>query len=124
MFAFACPLSVMISPVVWTHYQIVLAPLFVLLLVRFAGEDARVGAWMALGAAFVLASLMWEPYGTSIGTIIGLLGAHTDSFTRSWHYSTIAFVAQFAQYVLLITGLCWYTRSQPREVTRTLYRLG
>jgi hypothetical protein len=109
VFAFVCVLSVMPSPLAWSHYQIMLAPLFVLLLVRYTREGASVLAWLGLATAFVLASLMWEPYGTWIDPIAGLLRAHPlpdarriqDDFTVTW-------IAQFAQYVLLITAVGWY----------------
>src|SRR5947209_10473422 len=39
-FAFSCALSAMLSPIEWTHYQVMLAPLFLLLLFRFAREGA------------------------------------------------------------------------------------
>ena len=64
LFAFICPLCAMASPLAWAHYQILLAPLFILLVVRFAQGQAAGGWWLALIGAFALASLMWLPYGT------------------------------------------------------------
>jgi hypothetical protein len=103
--AFTLPLSVMLSPLGWSHYQVVLAPLFVLLLVRFTREGASFSAWAGLATAFGLASLLWLPYGTLVGAARGLASGHVE--TRS-DLSTIETVAQFAQYVLILTGVLWY----------------
>lgn len=108
-FAFVCLLSVMFSPVAWAHYQVMLAPLFVLLVVGFAREGAGFGSWAGLATAFLLASLMWQPYGTLTGTVANALSGHAGTLARSQQDAdSIAPVAQFAQYVLLITGLRWY----------------
>lgn len=116
VFAFVCPLSVMLSPLAWSHYQIVLAPLFVLLLVGFTRQGAGIGAWVGLAAAFFLVSLMWGPYGTSIQAAIQVLSAHTDTFLqRRDDAASIATVAQFAQYTLVITGLLWYAQLRPHQ---------
>lgn len=104
--AFTCPLSVMVSPLAWTHYQIALVPLFVLLLVRLDQEGAHPLYWLGLATAFALASLMWKPYGTIIGGLGGLFGYH-ESLDAS---ENVAQVAQLAQYVLLGTALIWYAR--------------
>jgi hypothetical protein len=119
VFAFVCPLSVMLSPLAWTHYQIMLAPLFALLLVRFTQEGASPGLWAGLAAAFALASLMWQPYGTLIGALAGLLGAHPQTLgARLDEANTVAWFAQFAQYVLLVTAVLWYARSPVRGWAR------
>jgi hypothetical protein len=112
-FAFLCPFSVMVSPLSWSHYQLLLAPLFVLLLVRFTAQGAAPLYWIGLAIAFVLASLMWRPYGTIVdiprlgfGTGIGL---PSSGATR---------VAALAQYVLLLTGGFWYLRKQRQPAPR------
>jgi hypothetical protein len=115
VFAFTCPISVMISPLDWAHYQVLLAPLFVLLLVRFVNDGAGIGSWVGLATAFVLASLMWEPYGTLPGAIRGLFAAHREN---SYDVRSVDSLAQFAQYVLIITGLLWY--AQTRAIRRRL----
>lgn len=104
LFAFVCPLSVMLSPLAWSHYQIMLAPLFVLLVIRFLQNGARIGEWAGLAVAFALASLIWRPHGTLISGLTGLLKSQNDLFA-------IASVAQFAQYALVLTGVLWYTRA-------------
>jgi hypothetical protein len=110
-FAFTCALSAMVSPFEWTHYQVMLAPLFVLLLFRFAREGAGLGAWLGLAIAFVLASLIWEPYGTLFGSIRRVLTGRTEPYNALLGGPERTFqegIAQFAQYVLLATGVLWY----------------
>jgi hypothetical protein len=109
LFAFLCPLSAMLSPLAWSHYQILLAPLFVLLVVRFTTEGAGVIAWAGLAAAFVLSSLMWEPYGTSISAVNTLFSTRPEPVAQQIaDANSVAAVAQYAQYVLVATGLWWY----------------
>jgi hypothetical protein len=57
-FAFTCAISTMVSPIAWSHYQIMLAPLFVLMVVRVTSQGAAVSTWVGLALAFVLCSLM------------------------------------------------------------------
>ncbi len=108
VFAFVCPLSVMLTPAAWTHYQIMLAPLFLLLLFRFAREGSNVAGWAGLAIAFVLASLIWQPYGSIVSAIRDVVGR-----AQPWHEPTLLEAyAEFAQYVLVLTGLLWYRRRQ------------
>jgi hypothetical protein len=105
VFAFTCAISPMVSPIDWSHYQLMLAPLFVLLVVRFSREGTEAGEWAGLGVAFVLASLMWRPYDTPIDlSRLGLPSTWTSFGIL------VADVAQFAQYVLILTGALWYAR--------------
>jgi hypothetical protein len=103
--AFAAPLSAMLSPLQWSHYQVLLLPLFVLLVVRFLTEGATFGAWAGLASAFFLASLMWQPYGTLVGAVRGVFSGMPQT---PHDLQSIGTVAQFAQYTLLITALVWY----------------
>jgi hypothetical protein len=116
VFAFTCALSTMVSPIAWSHYQIMLAPLFVLLVVRFSREGARPGVWAGLAVAFFLASLMWQPYGTLVGAAKDLVTGGTQT-QRS--LLTVEEFAQFAQYIFILTGVLWYTAADrfrpPRE---------
>ena len=111
VFAFACALSTMVSPIAWSHYQIMLAPLFVLLLVRFTTGGATVGAWSGLIVSFILASLMWQPFGTSIGALRNVIDGAAQ--TQRVIFS-IASVAQFSQYILVLTGIVWYLQRKSR----------
>jgi hypothetical protein len=101
-FAFICPFSVMLSALSWPHYQIVLAPLFLLVLVRLT-EDGTPGEWVGLAIAFVMASLMWAPFGNIADGLRDLReNVQTTNFLQTY--------AQFAQYVLIVTGTLWYAR--------------
>ena len=95
----------MVTPFEWNHYQIMLAPLFFLLLFRFVREGAPVSAWSGLAVAFVLASLLWVPYGTIAGGARHLLSGVTESHVQ---LTFLAGISQFAQYVLIVTGVFWY----------------
>jgi Glycosyltransferase family 87 len=106
-FAFTLPLSAMLSPLAWSHYQILLAPLFLLLLVRFTNAGATNGEWLGLAVGFVLASLIWQPFGTSVGAVRGLFSAKAQTIHDLF---AIESVAQFAQYLIVLTGVIWYTR--------------
>jgi Glycosyltransferase family 87 len=121
VFAFTCPMSVMVSPVAWSHYQVMLAPLFLLLLVRFTRQGATLGNWLGLAAAFVLASVVWRPYGTMQGAVIQVLTGAKGS-EDAWVVTEE--IAQFAQYVLIVTGVIWYTQAATRDALRRLAALG
>jgi len=110
VFAFTCALSAMLTPLAWNHYQILLAPLFFLLLFRFAREGASIGAWSGLTLAFVLASLTWLPYGTMVGGIWELVSGTTESARQ---VRVLSGIAQFSQYILVATGVLWYAGRQP-----------
>jgi len=121
VFAFTCPLSVMVSPVAWSHYQVMLAPLFVLLLVRFTRSGATIGTWAGLAVAFLLASIVWRPYGTLQGAVIQVFTGAKGS-EDAWVETEE--IAQFAQYVLIVTGVIWYTQATARDALRRLAVLG
>jgi hypothetical protein len=101
----------MLSPIAWSHYQVMLAPLFVLLLVRFTHYGAEVGEWAGLAVAFGLASLLWLPYNTPLDpTRQGIV-------TQTPFDNLVTDVAMFAQYALIVTGIIWYrSRRDDRAV--------
>ncbi len=105
-FAFACAFSVMVSPIDWSHYQVMLAPLFVLSIVRFTTTRTEAVFWVGLAAAFVLASLMWSPY----GTLLDAIHLRIPSYVSGYPYPLITNVAQYSQYILVITAAIWYRR--------------
>jgi hypothetical protein len=118
-FAFSCALSAMVSPIEWTHYQVMLAPLFLLLLLRFSREGASIGEWAGLALAFLLVSLIWEPYGTLAGSIQRITGGTRESYNALGVAPELTFqegLAQFAQYILLVTGTLWYASRRPAPV--------
>jgi hypothetical protein len=110
-FSFACAISVMLSPIAWSHYQIMLAPLFVVLVYRFSREGASIAPWCGLLIAFLLASLMWQPFGTIVTSVRQTVTGHVMT---ERDLQSVEAVAEFAQYVLVITGILWYYVSPAR----------
>jgi Glycosyltransferase family 87 len=113
-FAFIAAFSVMISPISWNHYQLLLAPLLVVLVVGMSRAGGSVGDWLGLALAFVLASLVWRPYGTLTGTVHSLFsqGRLPPDNPGSGATVPIEALSQWAQYVLVATGVLWFTRSR------------
>jgi len=104
LFAFACLLSPMVSPVAWTHYQLLLAPMFLLLACRFTWQGARWTYWAALAFAYLLAELVVEPWGTLPGAIVFLLSGQGETVTDKIRVDN---AAQFAQYLLFMIAWGW-----------------
>jgi hypothetical protein len=101
-FCFLCPFAVLLSALSWAHYQIMLAPLLLLLFVRLC-EDGSWAEWAGLIAAFVLASLLLAPFGNLVDAIRGQPeNLQTTNFLDT--------CAQFAQYVVVLTATFWYAR--------------
>lgn len=105
-FAFACVFSIVVSPIDWSHYQVMLAPLFVLLIVRFTTVRTEAVFWVGLVAAYVLASLMWTPY----GTLTDAINLRLPSSTMANPHPLITNIAQYSQYILIVTATMWYRR--------------
>jgi uncharacterized membrane protein len=107
-FAFTLPLSAMLSTFEWSHYQILLAPLLVLLYVRFLRDGSSIAPWCGLIVAFLLCSLIWAPYGTSVGAVRALISSKKAQTIHDLY--AMCAIAQFAQYILVGAGLLWYAR--------------
>jgi alpha-1,2-mannosyltransferase len=101
VFAFACLLSPMVSPVSWTHYQLFLAPMFLLLAYRFVTAGASAAQWAGLLAAFVLADLILRPLDSVPGLLLGVLAGRWEQRRDLLRFMA---VSQFAQYVLFLTA--------------------
>lgn len=108
-FAFVCAISIMVGPLEWAHYWVMLAPLFVVLTVAFVRDGARWTSWVGLLVAFALIALIWQPYGSILDAVREALG-HRENLTQ---LTVLNGVAQFGQYALVLTGLLWYGRSSP-----------
>jgi Glycosyltransferase family 87 len=76
--AWACLLSPMLSPIEWSHYALMFAPMLLLLAVRFWEQRARFELWVALVAAYALTDLVWTPVDSGSDVlrliVIGSLG--------------------------------------------------
>jgi hypothetical protein len=105
-FAFACAFSTMVSPIDWSHYQVMLAPLFVLLIVRFTTVRTETVFWVGLVVAYVLATLMWTPY----GTLTDAIHLRLPSSTLANPHPLITNIAQYSQYILIVMATMWYRR--------------
>jgi hypothetical protein len=94
MFGLACLLSGMLGPIDWASYGVLMAPLFLLLAYRFWRESAPSPLWIALGLAFLLAELVWDPLESLAQTPVPVVVVS---------YSA----GQFSQYVLLLVLVRW-----------------
>jgi hypothetical protein len=101
LFAGACLLSPMLSPLAWTHYQLLLAPMFLVLATRLPRSREALPRWLLLGAAFLLAEISWTP----LGTIADLAGAGSFAPPGSRAYGNLLTAASFAQYFLLAAAV-------------------
>lgn len=106
VFGVTCLLSPMASPIAWSHYQLLLAPLFLVLVVEMTRRGAPVGLWAMLVVAYLLAALIWRPYGTLPGAIYHLITGRDQNQTLLNQQFAIS---QFAQYALAMTALTWFS---------------
>jgi Glycosyltransferase family 87 len=106
-FAAACLLSPMISPIAWSHYQVMLFPLMLVLFVGFVKQRATFSLWLLLAGAYALAMLFWQPYGSLPGKVRELVVGYEEPQRI---LVSVAGVAQFAQYVLIIAAAVWWAR--------------
>lgn len=101
-FSGACLFSPMISPIAWSHYQVLLLPLFILLLVEFLEEGASPMLWCWLGLSFALAELVWRPFGSAPGLARHFFGGPPETTRELFQ---VFAVAAGCQYALLLTAL-------------------
>jgi hypothetical protein len=94
LFAAACLLSPMLGPIQWATYQLLFAPLMLLLAYQFWAEGAPRRLWVFLVVAFLMTDAVWDPLETLARTPLTVLVVS---------YLT----GQFAQYVLLLTWARW-----------------
>src|SRR5207237_8989554 len=114
IFAFACLLSPMVSPIAWSHYQILLLPMFVLLAAEFALRGASMIQWLSVAAAYLLAELTWRPLGRMVGAFRYLFSGQRENVQSMY---LVMAVAEFAQCVVLIAALI-FVSVQRRTVAR------
>ncbi|MFI5283484.1 MAG: glycosyltransferase family 87 protein [Candidatus Dormibacterales bacterium] len=94
IFCLACLLSPMVGPVQWATYQLLFAPLMLLLAYQFWHERAPRRLWIYLAVLFVMTDLVWDPVESL---------ANAPVLVEVWSYT----IAQFAQYLLLGLWLFW-----------------
>jgi hypothetical protein len=110
IFGFVCLLSPMLSPIEWSHYQVLLAPMFLVLAYAYVTAGADLVDWVALGTAFALAELSWRPVGTVPGMLRELLTGKPESVSITVNVFDAAALAQF---VLLGAAFLWFMRGHP-----------
>lgn len=94
LFAAACLLSPMLGPIEWATYQLLFAPLMLLLAYQFWAEGAPRRLWVFLLVAYLMTDLVWDPLETLARTPLVIL--------------VVSYLlGQFAQYVLLLTWARW-----------------
>jgi hypothetical protein len=111
-FAAACLLSPMVSPIAWTHYQLLLAPMFLILAVRLPRDREALPRWFLLAAAYLLAEISWTP----LGTIADLVGAGLFAPPGSRAYGILLTGAAFSQYFLLAVALRWFFEARRTRI--------
>jgi hypothetical protein len=94
LFAVACLLSPLVGPIEWATYQLLFAPLLLLLAYQFWAERAPSRLWVYLVVAYLMCELVWDPVESLARTPVVVLVVS---------YS----VGQFAQYLILVLLLQW-----------------
>jgi hypothetical protein len=107
IFAFVCMLSPMLSPIAWSHYQILLAPMFLLLSYEYVTAGAGAVNWVISAAAYLLAELTLRPFGTLPGLVRTWLTGKPEPVSLLFNILEFAALAQF---VLLVAALIWFSR--------------
>jgi hypothetical protein len=105
LFAYSCAFSPMVSPLAWSHYQVMLGPLFVVLVFDFAHRRPAIAVWLSVLSAYVLCELVWRPYGTLPGVIVHFVNGRVE--TLASEYTVFAW-ATFAQYILVAVAIVYY----------------
>ena len=109
VFAFVCLLSPMLSPIAWSHYQILLAPMLLVLAYEYVTTGADVVDWTGLACGFALAELTWQPFGTLVGLFRQLLTGKPETGLIE---GNVFVVAAFAQFVVLAAAFIWFMRNR------------
>ena len=121
IFGFVCLLSPMLSPLAWSHYQILLAPLFLVLAYEYATAGADLVDWAALVSAYALTELLWRPYGTIPGFLRYLLTGKSETQLITVNVFDAAALAQF---VLLAAAFIWFARTHTAAGERAAEPVG
>lgn len=106
-FCAACLFTPMVSPIAWSHYQVLLFPLFILLLGEFLETGASPMTWGWLVLSFALAELVWRPFGSAPGLIRHFLGGPPETTQELFQVFAVALGCQYA---LLLTALLHFRR--------------
>jgi Glycosyltransferase family 87 len=116
IFAFACLLSPMLSPIAWSHYQLMMAPMFLVLGYDLCKRRGQFIEWLWVGGAYVLCELSWRPYGMIDNILQQLVRGMPERSLLPSGFVLLGF-AQFAQYVLFFGAVLWFNRFNTRTGT-------
>jgi hypothetical protein len=105
VFAFACLLSPMISPIAWSHYQVMLLPMFLVLAVELYESAAPWVLWIGLLGAYALAELIWRPAISLPAALNSWFSGAPESTVSSFRVMN---VAMLSQYLLYLVALLWF----------------
>ncbi len=106
VFAASCFLSVMLGPIDWAHYGLLMGPLYLLLAYQFWRYGAPAFLWVGLALSFALIELVWDPLASLAGASIPL-----EVFVYT--------AGQFGQYFLLLTWIRWRSWQRSPTSSRT-----
>lgn len=112
VFAVACATSPLFSPIAWSHYQLLLMPLFIVLMLEFQRTGAPVALRLGLATAYGLAMLIWRPSLSLPGAVLRLLDGGRVTRDAGTHMMTVSMLAQYA---LLIVALAWLALTGRRQ---------
>lgn len=93
-FSLACLLSSLVGPIDWASYGVLMAPLFLLIAYQFWRDSAPPPLWLALGLAYLLTELIWDPLESLAQTSVAIV---VFSYTAG----------QFGKYILLFAWIRW-----------------
>jgi uncharacterized membrane protein len=91
IFAWACLISPMVSPVTWSHYGVMLAPMFVVLAAYAWANRWRIELWTGLVVAYLLSDAVWQPS----QSLVAFLTGKPDTLDDVYRTYVIAATAQF-----------------------------
>jgi hypothetical protein len=116
LFAAACLLSPLFSPIAWSHYQLLLAPMILLLAIQLPRNREALAKWLLLGAGYLLAELTWTP----VGTVVDLAGGTQLLGSRFPFIEGIVLTASaFSQYFVLAAAAAWFLTRRRRQSAET-----
>jgi len=102
--AVACGISPLFGPIAWTHYQIALAPLLIVVLLHLVLTPRWI-AWVLVICAYVGLSLVWSP-----AMAVPRLASDWFGGTPLHDSFVLMRVAMVFQYLLIGVG-CWVLRA-------------
>jgi len=100
--AWACLLSPMVGTIEWPHYQIMFAPMLILLVVSFIRGRGPFQLVVATAVAYALTTLVWYPAMSLPYQVSSWFGGHRETLPALYRILTITMLGQ---YLLIAVGL-------------------